>query len=102
MYDFTDSDVLNIYEHLKNKYDLTLTTTSELDEDFSVDCPIIVGKAHSQIIYLYAHGNMFILDVMDDQQTRGTHWHPYTIEGAIDDIAEFMEGKSDYELSRFN
>ena len=101
MFAITDKDVLTVYEQLKDKYPLLLTTTSELDESFTVDCPIIVGKAHGQIIELYEYGGDFILDVMDAEQTKGTHWHPNDVEGAIDDIAEFMEGKSDYELDLF-
>ena len=101
MFDITVDDVLKVYEQLKDRYDLLLTTTSELDEGFTVDCPIIVGKAHGQIIELYEDGGDFILDVMDVEQTKGTHWHPNDVEGAIDDIVEFMEGKSDYKMYPF-
>ncbi len=101
MFDITVDDVLKVYEQLKDRYDLRLTTTSELDEGFSVDCPIIVGKAHGQIIELYEDGGDFILDVMDAEQTKGTHWHPNDVESAINDITEFMNGKSDYKLFPF-
>ena len=101
MFAITDKDVLTVYEQLKDKYPLLMTTTSELDEGFTVDCPIIVGKAHGKIIELYEYGGDFILDVMDAEQTKGTHWHPNDVEGAIDDIVEFMEGKSDYEMYPF-
>ena len=53
MFYITVDDVLKVYEQLKDRYDLLQTTTSELDEGFTVDCPIIVGKAHGQIIELY-------------------------------------------------
>ncbi len=95
-----DYDVIAVYEQLKDKYDLILTTTSELDEDFTIDCPIIVGKAHGQIIELYDDG-LFVMDVMDAEKTMGTHWHPLDVENAVNNIAEFMEGKSDYELYPF-
>ena len=101
MFAITDKDVLTVYEQLKDKYPLLMTTTSELDEGFTVDCPIIVGKAHGKIIELYEYGGDFILDVMDAEQTKGTHWHPNDVEGAIEDIVEFMEGKSDYEMYPF-
>ena len=101
MFGITVDDVLAVYEQLKDRYDLVLTTTSALDEGFTVDCPIIVGKAHEQIIELYEDGGDFIMDVMDAEQTKGTHWHPNDVEGAIDDIVEFMEGKSDYRMSPF-
>lgn len=78
-----------------------LTTTSALGEGFTVDCPIVVGKAHRQIIDLYEDGGIFVMDVMDAGQTKGTHWHPNDIECAVDYIVEFMEGKSDYEMYPF-
>ena len=101
MFDITIDDVFAVYEQLKDRYALILTTTSALDEGFTIDCPIIVGKAHGQIIELYEDGGDFILDVMDEKQTKGTHWHPNDVDGAIADIVEFLEGKSDYEMYPF-
>jgi len=90
-----------VYERLKDRYNLVLTTTSALDEGFTIDCPIIVGKAHGQVIELYDDDVGFVMDVMDAEQTKGTHWHPFNIEDAVDDIVEFMEGKSDYKMHPF-
>ena len=103
MFAMTDKDVLAVYEQLKVKdeYPLQMTTAAELDEGFTIDCPVLVGKAHGQIMELYEDGGMFILDVMDEQQTKGTHWHPNDVDSAIDDIVEFMEGKSNYEMYPF-
>ena len=101
MFGITSDDVQAVYERLKDRYDLVLTTTSALDEGFTVDCPVIVGKAHGQIIELYKDGDYFVMDVMDAEQTKGTHWHPNDVEGAVDYIVEFMEGKSDYEMHPF-
>ena len=101
MFGITVDDVIKVYDQLKDRYDLILTTTSALDEGFTIDCPIIVGKAHDQIIELYEYGGDFVLDVMDAEQTKGTHWHPQDVEGATDYIVEFMEGKSDYKMSPF-
>ena len=95
-----DDNVIAVYERLKDRYDLVLATSSELDEGFTIDCPVIVGKAHGQIIELYDDG-MFVMDVMDAEKTMGTHWHPYDVENAVNDIVEFMEGKSDYKLDPF-
>ena len=101
MFGITVDDVIKVFDQLKDRYDLILTTTSALDEGFTIDCPIIVGKAHDQVIELYEDGGDFVLDVMDAEQTKGTHWHPNDVEGATDDIVEFMEGKSDYKMSPF-
>ena len=72
-----------------------------LDEGFTIDCPVVVGKAHGQIIGLYKDGGDFVLDVMDAEKTKGTHWYPNDVESAIDDIVKFMEGKSDYKMCYF-
>lgn len=101
MFDITIDDLYAVYAQLKDHYALELTTTDALNEGFTVNCPIIVGKAHGQIIELYEDYGMFVLDVTDEARTKGTHWHPLDTEAAVDDIAEFMEGKSDYELSPF-
>ncbi len=50
----------------------------------------LVGKAHGQIIELYEDGGDFILDVMDAEQTKGTHWHPNDVEGAIGYITSII------------
>ena len=101
MFKITVDDVAGVYEQLKDRYDLVLTTTSALAEGFTIDCPIIVGKANGKIIECYEDSGMFIMDVMDAEQTMGTHWHPYDVKNAADDIVEFMEGKSDYEMYPF-
>ena len=105
MFDITVNDVLNVYKQLKDSYPLVLTTTSalnaELDAGFTIDCPIIVAKAHGQIIWLYECDDIFVMDVMDEEQTKGTHWHPYNVEYAAHDIEDFINGKSNYDLQPF-
>ncbi len=105
MFYITVRDVLNVYNRLKNSYPLVLTTTSALnvesDAGFTIDCPIIVAKAHGQIIQLYEYDEMFVLDVMDEDHTKGTHWHPCTVEDAVRDIEDFMNGKSNYVLQPY-
>ncbi len=102
MFDLTIEDVLAVYAQLKDRYDLTLTNTLALDDGFTIDCPIIVGKAHEQEIWLYEYDGLFVMDVMDAGRTMGTHWHPNSVEEAVCYIIEFMEGKSDYGLQCFN
>ena len=101
LYNNSEDDLKAIYEKLKDRYALVLTNTAALDEGFTVDCPILVGQAHGQIMELYLDCEMFVMDVMDVEQTKGTHWHPNDVESAIKYIAEFMDGKSDYELYPF-
>ena len=101
LYNNSDDDLKVIYEQLKDRYALVLTNTAALDEGFTIDFPILVGKAHGQILELYLDYEMFVMDVMDAEQTKGTHWHPSNVESAIAYIVEFMDGKSDYEMYPF-
>ena len=101
MFETTDKEILAVYEQLKDKYDLLLTTSFALDEGFTVDCPVLVGKAHGQIMELYNDGCFFVLDIMDEAQTKGTHLHPNDVKAAAAYIEEFMNGNLDYELYPF-
>ena len=101
MFYITVDDVTAVYKELESRYDLLLTNSFSLNEGFTIDCPVIVGKAHGQIIELYECDGDFVLDVMDEEQTMGTHWHPNDVEDAVNDIVEFMEGKSDYKMQLF-
>lgn len=102
MFEITEADVFAVYESLKDKYPLQMTTAKQVDEAFEMDCPILVGRAHGQMITLYEYGGDLILDVMDEAQTKGTHWHPWDVKSAAHDIAEFMDGREDYELYPFS
>ena len=101
MFGITADDLMSVYEQLKDRYDLILTSTFALDEGFTIDSPIIVGKANGQIIELYEDDGMFIMDVMNVEKTMGTHWHPWDVKEAVDDIIDFMEGKTDYKMNLF-
>lgn len=98
MFDITEQDVKAVYEQLKDRYDLTLTNAFSLDEGYEEDCPVLVGKAHGLVLELYEDGGMFVLDVMNAEQTAGTHWHPNDVAAAAAYVVEFMEGKRDYPL----
>ena len=101
MFDITVSDVFAVYEQLKDKYPLEMTHTTAVDDGFEGDWPILVGNAHGQIIWLYEDGGDFVMDVLDEAKTMGTHWHPRDVESAKKYIVEFMDGKSDYEMYPF-
>lgn len=101
MFDITVEDLLAVYDQLKDRYEMILTNTFSLDEGFTIDCPILVAQAHGRILELYACAGDFVLDVMDAEKTKGTHWHPNDVADAVNDIVEFMEGKSDYQLYPF-
>lgn len=101
MFDITENDVKAVYEQLKDRYALTLTNAFALDEGYTEDCLVLVGKAHGLVLELYLDGDMFVLDVMNAEQTAGTHWHPYDVEAAVADVEKFMDGRRDYPLTPY-
>lgn len=94
-----ENEVLQVYEALKDRYDLVFTNTFALNEGFTADMPVIVAKAHGLILELY-DADILVLDVIDEAQTKGTHWHPYDVNQAVEDIVDFFENKPKYKLHR--
>ena len=101
MFDMTDNHILAVYNKLKDKYPLVLANSLELNEGYTIDCPVLVAKAHGHILELYSDGDLFVLDVMDEAQTKGTHWHPWDVDQAAEDITDFMANPPAYELMPF-
>lgn len=97
----TEKELLDVFERLKDRYGVVLTTTSAADDGFTVDCPIMVCRAHGQIMWLYAYEDVFVMDVMDEKKTKGTHWHPCTVEDAVRDMTEFLNGRANYRMYTF-
>ena len=97
----TEYDLQMVYDRLKDRYLVELTNSYAVDDGFTVDIPILVCSHHGQILWLYDEGSLLVLDVFDEAQTRGTHWHPLDEQSAIEDITEFMEGRDDYPLQPF-
>ena len=104
------NDIELIYEKVKDKYKLILSNSFALNEGFTWDVPVIYGESQQGRFWLYAdedvpepHGIEFVFSVEFKKQKRiwfrkhmvkcGTHWHPQTIEQAIADVEDFMDGK---------
>ena len=105
------NDIELIYDKVKDKYNLLLTNAFALDEGFEWDVPIIYGKSPSGKFWLYAdedvpdpHGLEFVFSVEYEKRTLfrkrlvkcHTHWHPQSIEDALDDVDKFMTGELDF------
>lgn len=87
-------------EQFSDRYDLTLTTSMAVDDGFTINVPLLTGTAHDRIFWLYDDGDMLVFDVMNTEQTAGTHFHPDE-EDAAEEIILFMEGRIDYKLSPY-
>lgn len=96
--DMTETDLFTVYERLKDRYELTMTTTLSAHKCFRMDVPILIARAHDRILWLYVDAGEFVLDVMDSAGTMGTHWHPMTTEQAVHGVTAFMEGTETYTM----
>lgn len=101
MFDITAEDLYRVYNQLKDKYELQIANSLFLDPGFTVDCPVLVGKANGLTMWLYEDAGLFIMDVLNADHTKGTHFHPTDVEDALCDIVAFMEGTEKYTLSPF-
>lgn len=101
------NDIELIYEKVKDRHKLLLTNAFSLNEGFTWDVPVIYGESKQGRFWLYAdedvpdpHGLEFVFTVEYEKRTRfrkrlikcQTHWHPQTIEKAVEDVNDFMMG----------
>lgn len=102
------NDIELIYEKVRDRQDVLLTNTFDLNEGFEWNVPVICGETQQGKFWLYADENVsepygfeFVFSVEYEKRTRfrkrlvkcHTHWHPQTIEQAIADVEDFMDGK---------
>ena len=86
-------DIELIYNQLKDKYDLILTNTLALDDGYTIDVPVIRGKAIDKRFDLYKEDDLFVFSVEFFNKVgeeKYTHWHPYDAPSTIKCIEQFM------------
>ncbi len=74
------NDLKIIYESLKTEYNIRLTLTSELNDGYTVDTPVIRGESERGVFDLYKDDGMFIFayELFDKEgEERYSHLHPY-------------------------
>ncbi len=82
-----------IYDQLKDKYDLELTTGLASNAGFGWDMKILTGEGKLGRFYLYDEGAGPILNY--DDPTGGLamdHWHPGDTQEALQYVVAFLEG----------
>lgn len=92
MSDTCKNDVKAVYEALKERYDLKLTTGLAIDAGFDWDMDVLTGKSGSDTFYLYDNGANIILDYDTEEGLSNNHWHPADEEEAAQLVTGFMEG----------
>ena len=89
-----------VYEELKSKYDLILTNTLALNDDYTIDIPIIRGTFTDRRFDLYKDDDLFVFSVEFFDKTgekKYSHCHPYGVPDAIKHIEDFMLKKSIFD-----
>lgn len=101
------SDLEYLYEKYKNKYDLTLTRTSQLNLGFTIDEDVLVGESKLGKMYLYKQDEYFDFvfsvefkstNIFRKEKIKHTHWHPQNFFEAADDLDKFMSNIEIFEL----
>lgn len=86
-------DLQFIYDRLKDKYDLELTTGLALDAGFSWDVEVLTGKSILGRFYLYDEGCHCILNYDTEEGMCDKHWHPGDTAEALELVVAFMEAR---------
>ena len=81
-----------IYDQLKDKFDLELTSGLKLDAGFGWDMEVLTGEGCLGRFYLYDEGVHYILNYDTDEGMANRHWHPEDTEEALRYVVAFMEG----------
>ncbi|MBQ8293475.1 MAG: hypothetical protein IJX78_06745 [Bacilli bacterium] len=101
------SDLEYLYEKYKNKYELTLSKTSQLNLGFTIDEDVLVGESKLGKMYLYKQDEYFDFvfsveykseDLFGKEKIKHTHWHPQDFFEASDDLDKFMSNINIFEL----
>ena len=101
------SDLEYLYEKYKNKYNIILTKTSQLDLEFTIDEDVLVGESKLGKMYLYKQDEYFdfvfsveykSIGIFGKEKIKHTHWHPSDFFEASDDLDKFMSNIEIFEL----
>ena len=85
-------EVYSVYEQLKDRYDLRFTNTFALEnEGFTDNLPVITGKAQGRKFFLYDCYGEFVLSVEVPGKKYHNHWHPQSVEEAVEGVIELYE-----------
>lgn len=97
------SDIEYIYQTLKDKYDISIVNSPELNEGYTIDTLVICGQSQLGKFELYSQNPdmnyEFVFYYETEKTVRGKnrqikgHWHPREYRDAIKDVEDFMNGK---------
>ena len=86
-------DLKEIYNKLKERYELELSTGLALNAGFGWDMEVLTGKSTLGRFYLYFNGMNVILDYDTEEGMCDKHWHPGDTAEALELVVAFMEAQ---------
>ena len=81
-----------IYDRLRGRFPVTLTTAFAVDDGFTEDVPIIVGQSGMSDFWLYLYDDELVLSYGIPGQAHRDHGHPHRADEAVRWVTNFMEG----------
>jgi len=87
---YSHGEIYAIYERLKDKYDVRIDDSKDVDDGFSSHFPVLHGTTKSGVFWLYLYGDLFVLSV-DNANGYHDHWHPQSADEAFSDIIDLFE-----------
>ena len=81
-----------IYDRLRGRFPVTLTTALAVDDGFTEDVPIIVGQSGMSDFWLYLYDDELVLSYGIPGQAHRDHGHPQSADEAVRWVTNFMEG----------
>lgn len=85
-----DNIFKSIYENLKNNYNISLTTTKNVDESYTIDTIAIVGSFKKGDFIVYSDGVDYVFGI-DYYDNNYTHFHPNDKEEIISFIKQIID-----------
>lgn len=102
------SDIEYIYQTLKDKYNITLVNSLDLNEGYTIETQVICGQSSLGKFELFSDNPdmnfEFVFYYETEKIKRGKkkqvngHWHPREYRDAIRDVEDFMEGNIKFKL----
>ena len=81
-----------IYDRLRGRFPVTLTTAFAVDDGFTEDVPIIVGQSGMSDFWLYLYDDELVLSYGIPGQAHRNPGHPQRADEAVRWVTNFMEG----------
>lgn len=89
-----DADIQAIYERLRNRYPLALSSSLSLGFKSKMDFPVLHGQSSlGRFELFYDDVPSFAFYAMGDNRTVFAHFHLQTPSKAEETVIDFMEGK---------